>query len=81
MVTLAPFGAKTWGLDENSNEYLQQLRKNLRSKHDIRLAKSVRPLAIRIGPFGRMDKCLCTHIVRYFTEYTGKYADYILNWF
>lgn len=56
-VTLIPYAAKAF---ENSDQYLQRQSRGLSGKYDRRLVKSLRPLAIAIGPFGRVDKGLCT---------------------
>lgn len=66
-VTMASKGAKVF---ENSEKYLRQLSQNARSKYDRRLVKSLRPLDAKLGQFGRVDKGLCTEMVKYFTDYT-----------
>lgn len=64
--TLIPYAAKIF---ENSRGYLRQL--NLRAKYDRRLCKSLRPLDIEIGPFGRVDIGLLPVVMKYFSDYTS----------
>lgn len=66
--TLISYGSMVF---ESSKDYLVQLRQNVKNKHDRRLVKSLRPVAMSIGPFGQMDKGLCTAVTKYFTECTG----------
>lgn len=67
-VTLATWGAKVL---DNSETYLRQLSRKARGKYDRRVVKSLRPLRIAIGRFGRVDKELCTEIWERFTDYTS----------
>lgn len=67
VITLLPYAAKAY---ENSRVYVRQLNQNLRKKYDIKLARTLRPLAIEIGPFGRIDKKLMPEIIKHLTDYT-----------
>lgn len=66
-VTILPYAAKVY---ENSAQYLRKTNQNVSSKYDRRLVMSWRPLSISVGPFGHVDKGLCTEFARYFTECT-----------
>lgn len=68
IVTLLPFAAMVF---ENSSVYLKKLSRNAFSKHDRKLFRTLRPLSIGIGPFGRVDNGLKQEVINYLMEYTS----------
>lgn len=67
VITLLPYAAKVY---EKSTVYVRQLNQNLNKKYDRKLAKTLRPIAIEIGQFGRIDKCLLPEVIKHLTDYT-----------
>lgn len=68
LVAMVPNAAKVF---EDSNSYLANLKKNLRDKNDTRVARSLKPLGIQIGPFGQAKRNLLLGMLKYCTETTG----------
>lgn len=68
LVTLLPYAARIF---ENSNTYLMRMSRNLSKKYDKRLVKSLRPLSICIGPFGKVDQDLLPTALKYLIDYTS----------
>lgn len=66
--TLLPVAA---GVYENSRVYITQFRQTARSKLDKMVAKTLKPMAIGIGPFGRVDNGLKQNIITYWMECTS----------
>lgn len=68
VAALLPYTAKVY---EHSKVYLRQVKQNLGKKYDKKLARTLRPLAIGIGSFGRVDKELLPEFIRNVTGYAS----------
>lgn len=59
ILTLAPYAGKVY---EKSRTYLGKVGQNSNRQIDKNMVKSLRPLDIEIGPYGRVDRGLLPEI-------------------
>lgn len=56
---------------EDSASYLKETGKGLSKKDERKVVRSLRPLAIEIGPFGRLDKALLPEVIKTIIDNTA----------